>query len=431
VKPVKTGIILFNYGAFGGAPKRFTNLYIHLIKKYPDDFYYFTNLYMFNQIKEIYPEIDTSNIVIIEKSERNKYLIENSKDSPKVYRKVYLDPLGTDKKASLPRKIYWFYKNKLRQFNYYRIIDKNRRELGIKVFCGVFSGVLPLVFYLGKKRPEASVIYTDMDSWFCDVHPDMKKLWYRKYYSYNFALENCDAVDFLSPYILEGVKQLGVKLKEENISVSPCSFTDYSRCTAGSKRKLEVAFCSRLEPDKNPLLYLECAKDILKRHPKVKFHLLGEGSLVNEVKQYIDSNNLGGNINFVFHKNPPEVFSETSIFLSLQNSTNYPSQSLLEAMACGNAVVASDTGDTRLLINEKNGILVPLEPNRITKAIEKLINNKELALKMGKQGSKDVRTVHNIEHYTDYFLGIVQKAYNKNFSTESNFNNRTDRGLSY
>lgn len=411
----KTGIILFNYGAFGGAPKRFTNLYIHLIKSNPEDFYYFTNLYMYNQIKDIYPEIDTSNIIIIEKSERNKYLIENSKDSPKVYKKVFLDPLGTDEKASLPRKIYWFYKNKLKQFNFYKIIDKYRKELGIKVFCGVFSGVLPLVFYLGKKHPEASIIYTDMDSWFCDVHPDMKKLWYRKYYSYNFALENCDVVDFLSPYIYEGVKKIGVKLKEENVSVSPCSFADYSKCITGRKKHFEIAFCSRLEPDKNPMLYLESARNILSRHPEVKFHLLGEGSIVNELQQFISSNNLGESIRFVFHKNPPEVFSETTIFVSLQKHTNYPSQSLLEAMACGNAVVASDTGDTRLLINEKNGILVPLESERITEAIEKLINNKELALKMGRQGNKDVRAIHNIERYANYFLGVIHQAYNKNF----------------
>ena len=414
----KTGIILFNYGAFGGAVKRYTNLFIHLNKLYPKRFYYFTNAYMFNQIKEIYPELDTSNIFTINKNEKNSYLLENLEDSPRIYRKVYLDPLGTNKNASLPRKIYWFHKNKLKQFNYYRIIDRYRKELGIKVFLGVFSGGLPLVFYLNKKPHRVSVIFSNMDSWFCDVHQDMKKLWYRKYYSYNYIMENSDIVDFLSPYILNGVKEIGLKINEERISVSPCSFIDYSGCIEGEKKNTEVVFCSRLEPDKNPMLFLSAAKEILKKHPSVKFHLLGEGSLVNEIKDFIEANNLLGKVNFGFHKNPPEVFSKTTIFASLQKSTNYPSQSLLEAMACGNAVVASDVGDTGLLINENNGILVPLELNKITEAIENLITHKEFALSLGRRGSSDVRSVHNIDNFTNYFLGLINKAYSKNFPEE-------------
>jgi glycosyltransferase involved in cell wall biosynthesis len=414
----KTGIVLFNYGAFGGAPKRFTNLFIYLNKHHHGDIYYFTNFFMLNQIREIYPDIDTSNIYTIDKNSENKYLIETSPNSPRSYRKVILDPLGIDKKASFARKIYWYYKNKLRQYNYWRTIENYRKKFDIKVFCGVFSGILPLVFYMNKKPQKASVIFSNMDSWFCDVHRDMKKLWYRKYYSYNFAMENCDVADFLSPYILNGVKEIGVRLKAENVSVSPCSFIDYSKCKDGEKKNPEVVFCSRLEPDKNPLLYLEAAKAILKNHPDIKFHLLGEGSLVNEIKQYIEENNLGENINFTFHKNPPELFSRTLIFVSLQASTNYPSQSLLEAMACGNAVVASDTGDTRMLVNENNGILVPLNAEKIAVAIEFLLNRKEHALKLGRQGSNDVRTGHNIENYSNYFLGLVQKAYEKIFSEQ-------------
>lgn len=412
----KTGIVLFNYGAFGGAPKRFTNLFIHLNKQYPGDFYYFTNFFMLNQIREVYPDIDTSGIFTIDKNSDNKYLIETAPGFPRSYRKVILDPLGTDSKTSFARKVYWYHKNKLRQYNNFRKIENYRKEFDIKVFCGVFSGILPLVFYLNKKQPKASVIFSNMDSWFCDVHNDMKKLWYRKYYSYNFAMENCDVTDFLSPYILDGVRKIGVKLKEDSVSISPCSFADYSKCNDSEKKNPEVVFCSRLEPDKNPILYLEAAKKILKNYPSVIFHLLGEGSLVNEIKRYIKENNLGRNINFSFRKNPPDVFGKTLIFASLQKSTNYPSQSLLEAMACQNAVVASDTGDTRMLINENNGILVPLNAEKIAEAIEFLLNRKELAIKLGKQGSSDVRNKHNIENYSNYFINLVQEAYKKNFS---------------
>jgi glycosyltransferase involved in cell wall biosynthesis len=254
-----------------------------------------------------------------------------------------------------------------------------------------------------------------MDSWFTDVHPDMKKLWYRKYYSFNSSMENSDMIDFLSPYIADGVRKLGVKISKDALSIAPCSFADYTRCKTGEKKTFEVAYCSRLEPDKNPMLYLEAAKEILKTNPEIKFHLLGEGSLVNEVKEFISGNNLNSQINFEFSKNPPEILAETSVFVSLQSGTNYPSQSILEAMACGNAVIASNKGDTNLFINDQNGILVDLELHSIVNAIKKMTDNPTKAKQMGINGHDFVIKNHTIEKASAYYVNLIDKAYNKVF----------------
>ncbi len=411
-----TAIVIFNNGAFGGAVKRYTNLFIHLNNLYPGKFYFFINKHLLNQIQEIYTKIDITYIRVID-FKANKSIISEPPDgkNPRLFKDSIPDPLEVDKNNFLPRKIYWFYKNKLKQYLLFKKIEKYRKEFGIKVFCGVFSGILPLVFYLGNSRRKARIIFSDMDSWFSEVHSDMKKLWYRKYYSFNYAIENCDIVDFLSPYIYEGVTSRGVKIGKDSVRISCCSFIDIANCIPGEKRGFEVAFCSRLEPDKNPLMFLEAVNMILKKHRKIKFHLLGEGSLVNEIREYIDINNLNEHINFRFHPNPPEIFKETSVFVSLQKNTNYPSQSVLEAMACGNAVIASNVGDTSSLINKNNGLLVPLEPGKIAEAIDTLINQKELTLSLGKNGRKDVIDTHNIERYTEYFLGLIKGASLKNF----------------
>jgi glycosyltransferase involved in cell wall biosynthesis len=411
-----TAIVLFNYGAFGGAPKRYTNLFRHLINLYPDSFFFLTNSILRGQIKEIYPKIDSSNLLVLDNNPIDPYLIQESSETPRLFSGITPDPIVVDRDSLLPRKIYWFYKNKLKQYSLFRKIEKYRKQMKIDVFYGVFSGILPLVFYLNSKPRKAGIIFSDMDSWFNDVHTDMKKLWYRKYYSFNYALENCDYVDFLSQYILEGVKQRGVNINDDSVSISPCSFTNYSHCAVGEKKNFEIAFCSRLEPNKNPLLYLRAAKEILKKHPFVKFHLLGEGSLVREIDSFIKDNNMSGSVNFRFHVNPPEVFKESSVFVTLQKFTNYPSQSLLEAMACGNAVVASDVGDTAELVNENNGIIVPLSLDKIVEALDNLIGHKEQTLRLGIKARNDVITVHTIDRFTEYFLNLIQKAYSKKIS---------------
>ncbi len=337
-------------------------------------------------------------------------------DSSTFYADNSPDPMEIDSKTSYLRKIYWYHKNLRRQKKLFKIIEGYQKELDIKVFVGVFSGGLPLVFYTSQKTRSASVIFANMDSWFSDVHDDMKRLWYRKYYSFNGIMESADYVDFLSPYILEGVKKRNVKINDEAVAVAPCSFIDYSACKVGNKSKFEIAFSSRLEPDKNPMMFLEAAKVIHSKYPDVKFHIMGEGTLVYEIEGFIKDNKLEDAVTFRFHKNPPEVFANTSVFISLQSGTNYPSQSVLEAMACGNAVIASNTGDTGLFINENNGILINLSLDELVAAIEKLINDKQLTNKLGVYAREYAMSNHTTEKYINYFMDLLNKVYKKNFT---------------
>jgi len=407
---------MFHNSAFGGAVKRYTNLFLYLNKKYPGRFYFFVNKHLFNQIIEIYGEVDFANIRIVSSYINKNYENIEHKNIPRYYRNTSTDPYEIDKKTTFARKVYWFYKNKLKQYLLYRNIEKCRKELDVKLLFGVFSGVMPLAFYFSKTHKKVGTIFSDMDSWFLDVFPDMKTFWYRKYYSFNYALENCDSIDFLSSYILEGVKKTGVKIREDSVSVAPCSFSDYSKCSAGKKHGVEIAFASRLEHKKNPIMYLEAAKEILKYYPDIKFYILGEGSLVNEITRYIEFNKLEKNIFFSFHKNPPDLFKKTRIFVSLQTNTNYPSQSILEAMACGNAIIATNTGDTHLFINEKNGILIKPGLNELVSGLKMLINNLELTDSLGENAREFVLKNHTIEKYSSYFLGVLRNTYTRVFN---------------
>jgi glycosyltransferase involved in cell wall biosynthesis len=254
-----------------------------------------------------------------------------------------------------------------------------------------------------------------MDSWFSNVYPDMNKNWYKKYYSFNYALENSDVIDFLSPFIYQGVVERGLKIDLNNVSICPCSFVDYSNCKSGNKEDFEIAFASRLELDKNPLIFLKAAQIVLDKHANVKFHLLGEGSLKDEVLDFISTNKLSSKINYQFHKNPPEIFAETSVFVSIQTTNNYPSQSVLEAMACGNAIIASDVGDTKMFVNEKNGILINLDLDSLVSALENLIKNPTKTKELGNNAKKFVKINHNVEKAEKYYKDLFQKAYDKVF----------------
>lgn len=407
-----TAFVIFSSGAFGGAEKRFTNLFLHLQKKFPGRFHFIINPLMRRHLDRMFNGINEKNIHVIDTGLGNeKNDAETSGNLPIQYNDMIPNPFIVDKDASILRKYYWFYKNKRKQKNIFDQIELIRSKEDIKVLIGIFAGGLPLMFYCEQENPSVKIIFSDMDSWFSDVISDIKKLWYRKYYSFNYILEHADKVDYLSPYIAEGVKALGVNIAPQKISIAPCSFIDYSKCAIGAKHKLEIAFASRLEPDKNPMLYLEAARELLVEYPDIKFHLLGEGSLVSKINEYISANRLEKTINFTFHKNPPEILRETSIFVSLQTGTNYPSQSVLEAMACGNAIVASDTGDTSLFVNTSNGILVQLNKNSVVSALKKLIANTSGTKMLGLQAAKFAMDNHTIEKVSEYYAGLINAVY--------------------
>lgn len=357
-----------------------------------------------------FPEINGENIHVVNTG-ADTMIKTSSIDSPSEFKDNVPDMIEVDKNTSLVRKLYWYNKNKILQRQIFKQIEKIRIENDIKVLIGIFAGGLPLVFYKEKNITDVKIIFSDMDSWFSDILPDKKKLWYRKYFSFNYILENADMIDFLSPYIHDGIKKIGVNIPFEKVSVAPCSFIEYSKCPAASKDNIEIAFAGRLEPDKNPLLYLEAASEIIKIFPLIKFHLLGEGTLVTQIKEFINNNGLSGNVNFVFHNNPPEIFSQTSIFVSLQSGTNYPSQSVLEAMACGNAIIASDTGDTRLFINNSNGLLVPLNKESVVIALKMLITDKQKTKLLGANARKYAIENHTIEKVSNYYLGLIKSVY--------------------
>lgn len=407
-----TAFVIFSSGAFGGAEKRFTNLFLYLRKNYPGNIHFIINPLMHRHVKRVFPDINGSNIHLVNTGSDISLEAAGSNDSyPKQYNDIIPNPFDADKNASQVRKYFWFYKNKFRQRNIFKQIERIRKKENIKVFIGIFAGGLPLMFYIEQPGFDVKIIFSDMDSWFSDVLSDMKKFWYRKYYSFNYILENADKVDFLSQYIALGVKKLGVNIPSDRISIAPCSFIDYSKCSAGSKVDFAFAFASRLEPEKNPIMYLDAAREVLKGYPDVKFHLLGEGSLVSVINNYISNYGLQNNVNFTFHKNPPDVFKETSVFVSLQSGTNYPSQSVLEAMACGNAVIASNTGDTSLFVNQSNGLLVELNAASVAAAMKKLLANRELTKQLGINAKNFAEKNHTIKKVSEYYTGLINSVY--------------------
>ncbi len=218
-----------------------------------------------------------------------------------------------------------------------------------------------------------------------------------------YALQRCHAIDALTPSIRDNL--LARDIDDAKIHVAPCSFTDVSLCKPAEHRARWVVFVARLIEYKNPLLFARAIPKILEQAPDARFYILGRGPLQAELESLVRSLDIDACTTIRFDPRPTQILNQSSIFVSLQAADNYPSQSLLEAMACGNAIVATDVGETWRLVDETNGARVPASSEAIAGAIVRLLNDPQLP-QYQRASRERVLNQHTPERFFDYIAGV-------------------------
>lgn len=119
----------------------------------------------------------------------------------------------------------------------------------------------------------------------------------------------------------------------------------------------------------------------------VELRLFGGGSQKEELEQLTKDLKLEDKVKFFGEKKREELalnVPKSQIFV-LPSKNEGMSNSLLEAMASSLAVIATDVGGTKELVDEKNGLIVGLESvEDIYKALEKMYQDSKMVEEMGK-----------------------------------------------
>ncbi|MGI6790272.1 glycosyltransferase family 4 protein [Aminivibrio sp.] len=273
--------------------------------------------------------------------------------------------------------------------------------------------VLPIVIF--SKLCASKVITCVIDSRHASP---LTKIWQIPYYAWiEWAFS--DKLDLLYPSFLETIWG---KFFEKKVIIAPCSFTDYkSFCfnSSSDSKKPHILFCGRLIEEKNPMLFLKAIS-------KLKFVLIdkcwqviivGGGPLKKEIDIFIRANHLDNIVTLMITNNTPPLFKEASIFVSLQKTENYPSQALLEAMGAKCCIIATDVGNTKLLIDNKTGMLLNDGNIDLLKDhLEFCIKNPETRERKGENAYVRAIKEHTIEKYAEhtYKLWINLKKKNMN-----------------
>ncbi len=172
-----------------------------------------------------------------------------------------------------------------------------------------------------------------------------------------------------------------------------------------------VAVVAVLRSWKRHDIFCQMAKIILKTSPMVRFLIVGDGPGRKRVNGYLDEMGLRPATLMTGHREDIErVLPLCTICVSASDKAEGVPQSLLQALACGRAVAASDAGDVGEVIRqEETGLLVP--PGRaepLAEAVTRLLDDKGLRERLGGRGRELVVDRYSREHMLDATEEVYQ-----------------------
>ncbi len=219
-----------------------------------------------------------------------------------------------------------------------------------------------------------------------------------------FILQNQDDMKLIQDLNILDSHQIKL-IKGSGVDLNLFSYTEET-----NKEKIRVVLPARMLWDKGVGEFSEAASGL---HPKykntVEFILAGDSDMEN--KSGISSDILEkwtkeGHLSWIgFQKDMITVLTNSDVVVLASYREGLP-KSLIEACAIGRPIVTTDVPGCREVVDDGvNGYLVPLKDSKaLSRAIEKLILDKDLRIKMGKEGRKLAERDFSIE-------SVIQKTF--------------------
>jgi glycosyltransferase involved in cell wall biosynthesis len=166
----------------------------------------------------------------------------------------------------------------------------------------------------------------------------------------------------------------------------------------------------RYSPQKGDVYFVGAARRVAARVPQARFVMVGAGEIQRPIARLVAAS--GVPERFVLagpRDDVPDLLGALDVFVlpSLWEGLPY---ALLEAMAAGNAVVASAVGGVPDVIQDgTSGLLVPPgDPAALAAAMLKLLESEAQRAKMGRCAREVVATRYRIEDMLDRIAALYE-----------------------
>ena len=163
------------------------------------------------------------------------------------------------------------------------------------------------------------------------------------------SLINCELSDKIILYSERLIDEWELNNYKNKITIANEHFLDFEEfkiSTEFSKRKNLIGYIGRLSKEKGVEEFLTSIPELIKINSDLKFMICGDGSLKDEIKIFIEKNNLNNKVKllpWIAHERVPDYLNQLQLLVLPSHTEGLPNI-ILEAMACGTPVLTTGAG---------------------------------------------------------------------------------------
>lgn len=287
-----------------------------------------------------------------------------------------------------------------------QLIISNKFSL-IHCHMPVVSMLLRIIYLFNSGNKKEKIIYTAHGFHFYKGAPIINWLFYypiEKILSkYTDCLITINSEDyerakksFKTTKSIVRINGVGVDTKTYFPLSSKVEKVDYRKQYGYSKNDFIIISVAEFNKNKNHKLIIEVIKKLVEKIKTIKVLLIGIGPNLENIKLDVKKYSLNNYISFLGYRNDIERLLKISdLFISSSKREGLP-VSMMEAMATGLPIIATNNRGHRSLIHDlKNGFLVPdNDPVFFSDRIHNLISSKE------RRDAFSLNNINNIDKYS-------------------------------
>jgi glycosyltransferase involved in cell wall biosynthesis len=237
------------------------------------------------------------------------------------------------------------------------------------------------------------------------------------------AIECSDRVAAVSRALGREVLELGVPMKPVSTiynGVDTAQFAPSSGERSAARMALGlprdgIGICTvcRVESEKGLGELAEAFRSVQQAHPKSWLVVVGDGEYRSKLKAWVETQDLGSRVFLAGarpHEDVPRWLNAADLFVLASHNEGLPNV-VLEAMACGLPVVATDVGGTsEAVVHGRTGLLVPAaDVGLLAGALDRLLDDASERERMGRAGRRRAVDTFSWRESAEDLVGLYEE----------------------
>lgn len=234
-----------------------------------------------------------------------------------------------------------------------------------------------------------------------------------------FSLKSCDKIICVSEDLANTIADLGIDSKivvlrnaVDTNKFKPLKNMEIRQKYGIKKNSILILFVGYLDVFKGIFELIDAFFEVNKENNDLKVMIIGEGPQESKIKDKVSKLKLDTSIIFtgkISSEDIPQYYQAADIFV-LPSYTEGTPLAVIEAMACGLPIIASNVGGiSEIVISNENGFIIsPKNIKELSSKLRVLVKNQSLRSKFSNKSLKIINSEFNIDKKVEKLIDLYK-----------------------